>query len=62
MFKNLYTATSEQKDKVDEQISSNERIADMMQIYADRFQSGAMTYDQAMAGINSLATSMKDGS
>ena len=61
MFKNLYTATSEQKDKVDEQISSNERIADMMQIYADRFQSGAMTYDQAMAGINSLATSMKDG-
>lgn len=61
MFKNLYTATSEQKDKVDKQISSNERIADMMQIYADRFQSGAMTYDQAMAGINSLATSMKDG-
>lgn len=61
MFKNLYAATSEQKDKVDEQISSNERIADMMQIYADRFQSGAMTYDQAMAGINSLATSMKDG-
>ena len=61
MFKNLYTATSEQKDKADEQISSNERIADMMQIYADRFQSGAMTYDQAMAGINSLATSMKDG-
>lgn len=61
MFKNLYTATSEQKDKVDEQISSNERIANMMQIYADRFQSGAMTYDQAMAGINSLATSMKDG-
>ena len=61
MFKDLYTATSEQKNKVDEQISSNERIADMMQIYADRFQSGAMTYDQAMAGINSLATSMKDG-
>ena len=61
MFKNLYTATSEQKDKVDEQISSNERIADMMQIYADRFQSGAMTYDQAMTGINSLASSMKDG-
>ena len=61
MFKNLYTVTSEQKNKVDEQISSNERIADMMQIYADRFQSGAMTYDQAMAGINGLATSMKDG-
>ena len=61
MFQNLYSATSEQKNKVDEQISSNERIVEMMQLYADRFQSGAMTYDQAMAGINDLMTSMKDG-
>lgn len=61
MFKKLYETTSTEKNKVDEQIASNERIAEMMKQFVEMYQSGAITYEQAIAGIKELSTSMKDG-
>ena len=61
MFKNLYESTSTAKDKVDEQIASNERIVTMMQRFVELYQDGSITYEKAMAGITQMATQMKDG-
>ena len=61
MFKNLYESTSTEKDKVDEQIASNERIVTMMQRFVELYQDGSITYEKAMAGITQMATQMKDG-
>ncbi len=61
MFKNLYESTSTEKDKVDEQIASNERIVTMMQRFVELYQDGSITYEKAMAGITQMAAQMKDG-
>ena len=61
MFKNLYESTSTEKDKVDEQIASNERIVTMMQRFVELYQDGSITYEKAMAGITQMANQMKDG-
>lgn len=61
MFKNLYESTSTEKDKVDEQIASNERIVTMMQRFVELYQDGSNTYEKAMAGITQMAAQMKDG-
>ena len=61
MFKNLYESTSTEKDKVDEQIASNERIVTMMQRFVELYQDGSITYEKAMEGINQMAAQMKDG-
>lgn len=61
MFKQLYESTSTEKDKVDEQIASNERIVTMMQRFVELYQDGSITYEKAMAGITQMATQMKDG-
>lgn len=61
MFKQLYESTSTEKDKVDEQIASNERIVTMMQRFVELYQDGSITYEKAMAGITQMANQMKDG-
>ena len=61
MFKQLYESTSTEKDKVDEQIASNERIVTMMQRFVELYQDGSITYEKAMAGITQMATQMKGG-
>lgn len=61
MFKNLYESTSTEKNKVDEQIASNERIVTMMQRFVELYQDGSITYEKAMAGITQMAAQMKDG-
>ena len=60
-LKDLYTTISDQKNQYEEQIASNERIADMMNQFMESWQNGSITYDQAMAGIKDLANQMKDG-
>lgn len=60
-FKGLYEITQTQKDQVDEQIASNERISEMMQKFIEQYQSGAITYEEAMKNINELSMTMKDG-
>lgn len=60
-LKDLYTTISNQKNQYEEQIASNERIADMMNQFMESWQNGSITYDQAMAGIKDLASQMKDG-
>lgn len=60
-IKDLYEATQTQKDQVDKQIESNERIIEMMQLFVEQYQSGAITYEQAIAHIQQLSITMKDG-
>ena len=60
-LKDLYTTISDQKNQYEEQIASNERIADIMNQFMESWQNGSITYDQAMAGIKDLANQMKDG-
>lgn len=61
MFKNLYESTNQQQVHVDEQIASNERIAEMMQVFVDRFIDGSVTYEQALSGISELSSSINQG-
>lgn len=60
-FKGLYEVTYTQKESADNQIESNERILDMMSELVERFNSGALTYEQALNGVNQLSSSMADG-
>lgn len=60
-FKGLYEGVYNQKDQVDEQIASNERIVEMMNEFVERFQSGALTYEQALSGINQLSSTLSEG-
>lgn len=61
MFKNLYESTNQQQVHVEEQIASNERIAEMMQVFVDRFIDGSVTYEQALSGISELSSSINQG-
>lgn len=61
LFKDLYSSTSEQKESIEEQISSNERLIQMMGEFVDRYKEGSLTYDQALNNISSLIQSMEGG-
>lgn len=61
LFQGLYENTSSQKTQLEEQTASNERIAEMMNQFAARYQEGSISYEQAMAGIQTLAQQMQDG-
>lgn len=61
MFKNLYESTNQSIVQTDEQIASNERIAEMMQVFVDRFIDGSVTYEQALSGISELSASINQG-
>lgn len=60
-IKDLYSTISSQKNQYEEQIASNERVAQMMNQFMEQWLNGSITYDQAMAGIQNLATQMADG-
>lgn len=61
MFKNLYESTNQQQVHVQEQTTSNERVAKMMQVFVDRFIDGSITYEQALSGISELSASINQG-
>lgn len=60
-IKDLYTTISSQKNQYEEQIKSNERIAEMMSQFMEKWMAGSITYEEAMTGIRKMAESMKDG-
>lgn len=60
-FKNMYQTTYNQKESIDKQIESNERIAQMMVQFSEKFTSGAITYQEALDGIKQMSAAMKDG-
>lgn len=59
MFKDLYESTSNQKDAVDDEIASNERLTQMMNEIVSRYQDGSLTYEQAISNINSMISAME---
>ena len=61
MFKQLYESTTAEKESVDKQIESNERISQMMNEFVTRYQEGSITYEQALSGINDMTQSMEGG-
>ena len=61
IFQNLYETTSKEKEAVDKQIESNERISQMMNEFVTRYQEGSLTYEEALNGISGLITSMEGG-
>lgn len=61
LFKQLYESASMEKESVDKQVESNERISQMMNEFVTRYQEGSLTYQQALDGINKLLSSMGDG-
>lgn len=60
-IKDLYSTLSNQKTQYEEQIASNERVAEMLGMYMELWQDGSLTYEQTMAGIRELSNEMKDG-
>ena len=61
LFKDLYSSTSEQKDSINEQITSNERLVQMMGEFVERYKEGSLTYDNALVNISNLIQSMEGG-
>ena len=61
IFQKLYESTSAEKESVDKQIESNERISAMMGEFVARYQEGSITYDQALTNISGLISSMEGG-
>lgn len=60
-FKELYSSAFNEQTNVQNQIASNDRILDTMNKIIAGFQDGSMSYDDAVAGINSLISSMDGG-
>ena len=61
LFKDLYSSTSEQRDSINEQITSNERLVQMMGEFVERYKEGSLTYDNALINISNLIQSMEGG-
>lgn len=57
----MYESLMTQKDSVDKQIASNERIIGMMNEFVERFNSGALTYEQVLNGVNELSQNIEKG-
>lgn len=57
----LYQSALNQKDVIEEQISSNERLVDMMGEFVARYQDGSITYETAMNGINDMLKASENG-
>ena len=57
----LYQSALNQKDVIEEQISSNERLVDMMGEFVARYQDGSITYETAMSGINDMLKASENG-
>lgn len=61
MFKNLYESTNQSIVQTDEQIASNERIAEMMQVFVDRFIDGSISYESALQNVSDLYSKLDSG-
>jgi len=61
IFQNLYSSTSAQKESIDKEIESNERLVSMMNEFVTRYQEGSLTYEEALSGISGVISSMGDG-
>lgn len=57
----LYQSALNQKDAIEEQISSNERLINMMGEFVARYQDGSITYETAMSGINDMLKASENG-
>lgn len=57
----LYQSALNQKDAIEEQISSNERLVNMMGEFVARYQDGSITYETAMSGINDMLKASENG-
>lgn len=60
-MKEMYSLASNQKDQYDKLITQSEYIADLMSQYIEKWQNGAITYDQAISGVNDLLTKLQTG-
>ena len=57
LFQSLYESTYNEKEAIDKQIVSNERIIEMMNELVSRYRDGSITYEEALSGINSMTDS-----
>lgn len=60
-FKDLYSTATDQKNSIDKQIESNERLVQMMEEISARYQNGSLTYENALNNISTLINASKDG-
>lgn len=60
-FKGMYESLDANKTAYEEQAKSNERIAALMEKYVDEYIKGAKTYDEALSGIQTLASAVSGG-
>ena len=60
-FQKMYESISAQKEQTENQIASNERISQMIQLFVEQYQSGAITYSEAMSRISQLTDAMSGG-
>ena len=61
MFQKNYEALFAEKESIDKQIESNERISQMMNEFVNRYKEGSLTYEQALINISGLISSMEGG-
>jgi tetratricopeptide (TPR) repeat protein len=57
LFGSLYESTYNEKEAIDKQIVSNERMIQMMNELISRYRDGSITYEEALSGINSMTDS-----
>lgn len=57
LFKSLYESAYNEKEAVDKQVVSNERMIQMMNELIARYRDGSITYEEALSGINSMTDS-----
>ncbi len=60
-FQKMYESISAQKEQTEKQIASNERVSQMMQLFAEQYQNGSITYSEAMSRISQLTDAMSGG-
>ena len=60
-FKTLYETMDKDLTQYQQQVASNERIATLMQQFVSQYESGAITYERALNGINGLVTALNTG-
>ena len=60
-FKTLYETMDKDLTQYQQQVASNERIATLMQQFVTQYESGAITYERALNGINGLVTALSNG-
>lgn len=60
-FKTLYETMDADLTQYQQQVDSNQRIATLMEQFVTQYESGAITYEQCLNGINTLVNSLTGG-